>query len=100
MQPDLFNFDHQAEQRSHAALIDQIPHRIYSHTTGLTFGELFVSSCNQSPATERMFKEALAVMSQERMLDIFTPSGGVRRSAQQITSSDQIMAPKQGTFFF
>lgn len=94
-----FEFDDVAQATSIQALMHQIPRLIYSHDEGLRFGELFVQTCNQSPASAEIYKIALGKLVEEKVLVIIGEDGQQRRSHQQISPNDQITQPKQASLF-
>lgn len=95
-----FEFDDIARKASIAALNEQIPRRVYANDEGLSFGELFATTCNESPASAAIYRDSLGFLLEEKVIEIISPDGGKRRSAQQIKSNDQIMAPLQRPLFF
>lgn len=95
-----FCFDDPAANRSISMLMEQLPHRIYAREEGLTFGELFATTCNTSPADSNKYKEALAKLVQQREIEILSPTGAQRLRARTITDKDQLLPLKQKTFVF
>jgi three-Cys-motif partner protein len=93
-----FCFDEPARKASVAMLMEQLPHLIYSRPEGLSFGELFATTCNMSPADSSTYKLAVAKLSEHREVEIITPNGGRRRRPTAINDVDQIVAPRQGSF--
>lgn len=94
-----FCFDDPARQKSVGALKDQIPHLIYAHLDGISFGELFARTCNDSPASAEIYREAVGALLQEKDVEVVSPDGVVRRSAAQIHDKDQIIPPRQRKLF-
>ena len=94
-----FEFDDVARASSVAALMDQIPRRIYAHDAGMTFGELFATTCNESPASAAIYRDAIERLRQEKALEIVSADGSRRLSANTIRSSDQLTAPAQQSLF-
>jgi len=95
-----FEFDDPARQKSVYALKEQIPRLIYADVDGMSFGELFATTCNDSPASSGIYKEAIGSLILEKELQVVSKEGGNRRSGQQIKQNDQIVAPKQRRFIF
>lgn len=95
-----FEFDDVARERSLQALKEQIPTGIYANDEGLTFGELFAATCNGSPASAEIYKEAVQKLIQEKIIQVVSEDGAVRRSAQRIRSSDRLITPDQRSLFF
>lgn len=95
-----FEFDDVARKTSIAALNEQIPRLVYANVEGLSFGELFATTCNESPASASIYRDSLGKQLEERVIEVVSPDGVKRRSAQRIKSSDQIIAPPQRPLFF
>jgi len=95
-----FEFDDVARKASIAALNEQIPRLVYANAEGLSFGELFATTCNESPASAIIYRDSLGQQLEGRVIEIISPDGVKRRSSQQIKSSDQIIAPPQRSLFF
>lgn len=90
-----FEFDDIARQASIAALSEHIPRRVFANDSGISFGELFATTCNGSPASAQIYRESLGNLIAERVIEVVPVDGGKRRSAVQIRPSDQIVAPRQ-----
>ena len=90
-----FEFDDVAKQQSISALKEQIPRFVYASDDGLTFGELFASTCNLSPASASIYKEAVEALVLEKVIDVISDDGKSRRSAQQIRPTDRVVPPEQ-----
>jgi three-Cys-motif partner protein len=95
-----FCFDNPAKDRSVMSLAQQIPHLIYPDPEGMTFGELFSVTCNSTPASAAIYREALGVLLKQNEVEIIGQDGTERRSASRIHDTDQILAPKQQSFVF
>ncbi len=95
-----FEFDDVARKSSIAALIEQIPHLVYANDEGLSFGVLFATTCNGSPASAKIYRESIGILLEEKIVNIVREDGGKRRSANQLKLSDQIIAPVQKIFTF
>jgi len=95
-----FCFDELAKQASVARLSEQIPHLIYPDPDGMSFGELFASTCNSSPASAQIYREAVGNLIQMKELEVIGQDGTERRSAARIHDSDQLLPPKQRSFVF
>lgn len=99
-QADLgFEFDDVARTRSIAALNEQIPVRVYSHDEGISFGELFATTCNNSPASANIYRTAIEGLIERKIVEVHGVDGVRRRSANQIKATDQIVMPNQRTLF-
>jgi three-Cys-motif partner protein len=94
-----FKFDDFAHKKSIDTLQQQIPHLVYDHRDGMSFGELFSHTCNDSPASSQIYREAIGALVLEKDIQVVSPEGVVRRSYSQINDKDQIMQPRQRKLF-
>lgn len=94
-----FEFDDVARNASIASLMEQIPRLIYANNEGASFGVLFATTCNESPASAKIYRSAIEQLIEHRVVEVISPDGVSRRSAQQIQASDQIVAPGQRSLF-
>lgn len=94
-----FEFDVPARERSIAALMEQIPKVIYAHDEGVSYESLYVSTCNESPATGDIYQLALEQLIGHDVINVTGLGGERRRSARQIKPGDRIIAPPQRTLF-
>ena len=94
-----FEFDDIARRASIAALNEHIPRRVYANDAGISFGELFATTCNSSPASAQIYRQSIGTLLDEQVLQIVGADGTKRRSSAQIKDSDQIMSPPQRTLF-
>lgn len=99
-QMKLFCFDDSARVASISKLKEQIPRLIYPDPDGITFGELFAMTCNSTPASAQIYREALGSLVQFKELEVISPDGTERRSAGRIHDNDQILPPRQRHFLF
>lgn len=95
-----FEFDDVAKNASISALAEHIPRRVYVDDTGISFGELFATTCNSSPASAQIYRESVGRLVAERVIEVIPAEGGTRRSAAQIKPTDQLMAPRQRAIQF
>ena len=77
-----FFFDDDARTRTEVALSRDIPREIAVHTDGLTFNEFHDKVCNGSPADTRIMREVIAQLARERVIEVRTAVGGVKRTRQ------------------
>ncbi len=70
---------------------DQISHQIYAHLDGISFGELFARTCNDSHALAEIYWEAVGALLQKKDVEVASLEGVVRRSAAQMHDKDQII---------
>jgi hypothetical protein len=94
-----FEFDDVARRSSIEALSDHIPRRVYANDAGISFGELFATTCNSSPASAQIYRESLGRLLHEKAIEIIGVDGAKRRSAVQIKATDQIVPPPQRSLF-
>jgi three-Cys-motif partner protein len=99
-QDDLgFEFDDVARKASLAALQKQIPPLIHKNDGGVEFSTLFKATCNFSPASAGIYKDALGHLILDKEIEIIGADGAQRRSAQRIKPNDWIVLPKQRSLF-
>jgi three-Cys-motif partner protein len=94
-----FEFDDVARKSSIFALNEHIPRRVYANDEGISFGELFATTCNNSPASAEIYRESIGKLLDEKAIEVVAADGTKRRSASQIKGSDQIVPPSQRTLF-
>lgn len=94
-----FEFDDVARNSSINALLEQIPRYVYVHADGVSFGDLFTKTCNSSPASADIYRAALERLIEERMIVAKSEQDSSRRAAAQIRFSDQLLQPRQRSFF-
>ncbi|ROZ76555.1 three-Cys-motif partner protein TcmP [Ramlibacter sp. WS9] len=94
-----FEFDDVARRSSIAALNEHIPRRVYANDEGISFGELFATTCNSSPASAQIYRESIGKLLNEKAVEIVGADGTRRKSAARIKASDQIMPPQQKALF-
>lgn len=94
-----FEFDNIARKTSIATLAAQIPRLIYANNNGMSFGELFAKTCNQSPASASIYQETIHELLANKIFDVVGVNGEKRRSAIQIKTNDQIMPAAQRPLF-
>jgi len=99
-QLEMFCFDDSAKIVSVSKLREQIPQLIYPDPDGISFGELFAMTCNTTPASAHIYREALGSLVQAKELEVVSPDGTERRSAGRIHDNDQILPPRQQHFLF
>jgi three-Cys-motif partner protein len=94
-----FEFDTVARQASVRVLMEQIPRLVHDCRQGVPFKELYANTCNHSPATAGIYRDALAGLVAQNALEIASETGGRRRAAAQIKFSDRINTPRQRILF-
>ncbi len=95
-----FCFDDDAKDASIKALMEQIPHHVYSDSDGISFGEMFATTCNFAPASADVYREAIGKLMECREVEVVSQKGGGRRSANRIHDTDLIIPPKQRVLVF
>lgn len=95
-----FCFDEQARSASVGALREQIPHLIYPDPDGMSFGELFATTCNMSPASADIYRSAIGELMTIGDLEAVDRDGGSRRSANRIHDTDLIIPSRQRRLLF
>jgi three-Cys-motif partner protein len=94
-----FEFDNVARDASVELLTEQIPQRVFANDVGISFGELFATTCNGSPASAAIYRSAIEILLEGKIVEVIGADGVKRRSAQQIRATDQIMPPAQRSLF-
>jgi hypothetical protein len=75
-----FRFDDLARSRSGKELVEQLAVRIFDQPVTVAFSAIFAQTCNGSPATASMYKDALATLvpnSRRLILQRYVPSACV-----------------------
>lgn len=94
-----FCFDNPAKEASIEALLHEIPHLVYLRKEGITFGELFSITCNNSPASAEIYRKAIAQLVELKELVVVSLDGAYRKSPNTIHDKDIIIAPRQRLIF-
>ncbi len=96
-----FLFDDDAAARSHAALLNQLPERIYSSSEGkpATLGTIFSQICNETPATISRVSKVLTVLRDEKDIEIFGKDGSLKPRAMRLEWTDVIVPHRQPLLF-
>lgn len=94
-----YTFDDDARKRTDEKLQQELPALIYANDEGLSFETLHATTCNDSPATARIYKEVLSSLAKQREILIVSVDGHNRISANQIRDGDRILPPRQRTLF-
>jgi three-Cys-motif partner protein len=99
-QCELFAFDSGARELSISALMEDIAKRIYANQEGILFDTLFTNTCNGTPATKDIYKDALQRLAiGHREIEIVGQDGKRRRSANTIQAADVLRMTGQTDFF-
>lgn len=94
-----FEFDDVARRSSIETLNEQIPRRMYADDAGISFGELFATTCNSSPASAQIYRESIGKLIEQKVVEVVGVDGVKRRSGAQIRANDQIVPPPQRPLF-
>ena len=95
-----FCFDDPAQEKSVKTLMEQIPHYVFASDDGINFGELFATTCNDSPADSQRYKEAIAALVDTKEIEVVSPDGSKRLKATTIRDTDLLIPSKQMTFSY
>lgn len=95
-----FCFDSDAAEASVRALSLQLSPIIHARPEGVTFEELFTSSCNLTPANGERYREALEHLIALKEVTATSPKGARRFSANTIGLRDRISIARQTTIIF
>lgn len=88
-----FQFGEREREDSIKALMEQIPHLIYSAPgDGLIFESMFATHCNMSPAHAELHKEAIARLRIEKELEVVRDN---KVTGSKIQDGDLIRRPDQ-----
>ncbi|MDO8802507.1 three-Cys-motif partner protein TcmP [Phenylobacterium sp.] len=96
-QPFMFGDDERA--LSHKALLDDIPRTMRPANDWMRVGDLWKATCNETPSTSEMQREALAALSNYSEVEILGAGGGAKRGGK-VDRTDLIRMPPQTSFFF
>ena len=94
-----FLFDDAALRLSSGALPDQLAGVIFERPDPVQIGALFASTCNTSPGTSLMYKEALERLVGGQEIVIRTKDGRIQRHAKYMSDSDWIERSRQAVLF-
>jgi len=76
--------------------VSRITHTIFKRAT---FSEIFAETCNGSPATASMYKEALATLVSEGEVTMHSADGKPRYRSRYMSDTDIVDKPKQQKLF-
>lgn len=94
-----FSFDGEAKRLTQDALLVDIPQLISESPEGMTFGELLAKTCNRTPATSDIYKNAIGALIYHKELEVEGKNGERRRKENQIADEDLIKIPRQFKIF-
>lgn len=93
-QPLLFEFDDDAKRASTNQLVEQIAPIIYADSDGMTFAELFATTCNLSPASADIYRDAVDILRGHHEIEIISSVTGKPTQAR-VQDGDRIVIPSQ-----
>lgn len=94
-----FQFDDVALCQSAEVLPQQLAMHIFERCQPLQIGELYASTCNTSPSTSIMYKQALERLSVDQDIIIRSEEGVTRRRAKYMLDTDWVERSSQATIF-
>ncbi len=94
-----YTFDDDARKRTEDKLHLDIPRLNYADEDGQSFETLFATTCNDSPATSRIYKEVLSSLAKHGEIEIMSPDGRSKTSPNQIKDEDRIRPHRQRKLF-
>ena len=97
-QTPLFEFDDVAKKASTSQLVTQIAPLIYADPEGVLFAELFATTCNLSPASADIYKDAITILRSHKEIEVIRASTGKPTQAR-IRDEDRIRVPDQRNLF-
>jgi three-Cys-motif partner protein len=78
---DEFHFDKSAKEISIESLINDIPKLVYKYEDGIKFCDLFSKTCNNSPASAKIYREAIVKLIAEKEIDVIGENQENRQSS-------------------
>lgn len=94
-----YGFDDDAKELTMQKLHSDIPRLIYANEHGQSYETLYATTCNDSPATSRIYKDVLGSLAKHGEIEIVGADGTVKTAASQIKDDDRISPSKQGKLF-
>lgn len=94
-----FRFDDVARHKSDKALTEQLVERIFVQQEPKKFANIFSETCNGSPATASMYKDALATLVASGDVVVRSGDGKPRYRSRYIQDADTVERSKQLKFF-
>lgn len=98
-QTTLFCFDDEAKKLSTNNIANQVARLIYDgYSEGVVFAELFADTCNLSPASASIYKDALDVLRNHQEIEVISAASGKPTHAR-VQDADLIRVPDQKKLF-
>lgn len=95
-----YTFDDDARKRTVDKLYEDLPRLIHADEDGHSFETIFATTCNETPATARIYKDVLGSLAKTGELDLVLPNGKTTKSLGQIKSDTRIRPARQKKFIF
>ncbi len=95
-----FCFDEVATKATHQTMTGQLAPMIRDRESGISYGELFSSTCNSSPADGERYKLALEELVALKEIVITSADGAKRLKASTIRDDDVLKSAAQKFFIF
>ncbi len=96
-----FLFDESSKERSSDALHEDLARFLGNHPDGLSFAQLVSDTCNTTPASDAIYKEALGGLMRSKVIHVVGASGERRREGTSISLDDRIsLVPQRLLFLF
>ncbi len=90
-----FKFDDVARAKTDHELVTQLASRIFDQPSPKSFASLFAETCNGTPATALMYKNALATLIEEGDVTVHAIDGKTRYRARYIADTDIVDRSRQ-----
>lgn len=97
-QQTLFQFDNDARRKSTDALVEQIAPIVYRDPDGILFAELFATTCNLSPASSQIYRDAIEVLRDHKEIEVISATTG-KRTRGKVQDGDRIRIASQRNLF-
>jgi three-Cys-motif partner protein len=98
-QTNLFCFDDEAKKLSTNTIANQVVRLVYDgYPEGVIFAELFADTCNFSPASASIYKDAIDVLRSHQEIEIVSAATGKPTHAR-VQDADLIRVPDQKKLF-
>ncbi|MBX3412454.1 MAG: three-Cys-motif partner protein TcmP [Pirellulales bacterium] len=94
-----FFFDETALVSSQEELLEQLPERIFNHSDGIQFTELFSNLTNECPVTAEIMKDVLSDLAKQGVIQVKDKTGAKSRRVGIQHDSDIIIPTRQMRLF-
>ena len=93
-----YSFDEIARETTKNRLLIELPRFLHEKESGIEYGELYALIANDTPATSNQIKDAIYMLSRQKEILIYKPSGSIKKATNSIKNNDIIEINKQSTF--